>query len=116
MAEDPNEDSWLYGGPPNANDDDAAQQGIADANEEGIAKVDDATAEEDKLNDVIQAPKDALHGSEEDDVFKEDGHFARNADRPDDDAFEDEEAVSGTHHKALRNIVECEVIVVCVCL
>lgn len=88
MAEDPNEDSWLYGGHSNA--DEATQEEAAgESNEEGLRSGEASTAE-DKLADNAEAPTEAGGNNEEDDGFKEDEDFQKNAEPTDDDPFEDD--------------------------
>lgn len=84
MAEDPNEDSWLYGGPPNAEQGGPMEDGLQQH------------TEEESLAEALQkAPNTAdCENNEEDDGFKEDEEFQKLTNPTDDDPFEDE--VSGS--------------------
>lgn len=93
-TEDPNEDSWLYGGPPNAADEAATEEGMDEHREEAL-KSDEAANEEKFLAEQNAAPIAAVGPNadeeEEDDGFKEDEDFQKNAIPADDDPFEDDE-------------------------
>lgn len=88
MAEDPNEDSWLYGGPPNA-DETAEEKTGGETHVEGLKSAE--AANEEKLAPKTEATTDPDGNNEEDDGFKEDEDFQKIAANPaDDDPFEDD--------------------------